>query len=302
MPADLRQRVLVVVELDELAPGRRAEAVAVGDHQRPAALDELRQVRVVDLGAHNRHAGAPGVLPVGAAVLQLLQRLAQVRQDLALGTDVGHEVDDVELVAGDDRVRALAHLADLLNDAADLVVLGHRAADGRVRGVRPEDLRQPVQHAHPHLPGVTGQGVVGDLEGHVAVGHKEFRIVVDLQDLKMLHRTVHHRAGIDPDQRVQEAVPALDGALEQGAGELAGVVGHVVGGDVNGAGVRGAEPGRKAAVNVEKNLGNVEAGISEADAPLLLPLLDQLVVGILKQSLEVDQMLQIFQMLHLFFC
>ena len=118
----------------------------------------------------------------------------------------------------------------------------------------------------------------------------------------MLHRTVHHGAGIDADQRVQEAVPALDGALEQGAGELAGVVGHVVGGDVNGAGVRGAEPGRKAAVNVEKNLGNVEAGISEADAPLLLPLLDQLVVGILKQSLEVDQMLQIFQMLHLFFC
>ena len=43
------------------------------------------------------------------------------------------------------------------------------------------------------------------------------------------------------------------------------------------------------------------AGIAKADIALSLSLLYQLVVGILKKTFEVDQMLKIFQMLHLFF-
>ena len=45
----------------------------------------------------------------------------------------------------------------------------------------------------------------------------------------------------------------------------------------------------------------MEAGIAEGDAAVGLSLFDQLIVGVLKQFLEIDQMLKIFQMLHLFF-
>jgi hypothetical protein len=45
----------------------------------------------------------------------------------------------------------------------------------------------------------------------------------------------------------------------------------------------------------------MEAGIAEADAAFGLFLLNQFVVSVLKQPLKVDQMLKIFQMLHLFF-
>ena len=45
----------------------------------------------------------------------------------------------------------------------------------------------------------------------------------------------------------------------------------------------------------------MEAGIAEGDASVGLSLFYKLVVGVLKQFLEIDQMLKIFQMLHLFF-
>ena len=117
----------------------------------------------------------------------------------------------------------------------------------------------------------------------------------------MFHAAVHHRAGVHTDQRVKILIAALDGALEQGAGKLAGVVGHVVGRDVDGAGLRGAKPCGEAVVNVQQNLGHVETGITQADAAVVLGLPDQLVVGFVQKLLKIDQMLQVFQMVHLFF-
>ena len=167
-----------------------------------------------------------------------------------------------------------------------------------VGGVDPEHLRQAVQHADPHLAAIALDRVVGDLEGHIRVRDEEIGLVVHVQDLKVLHRAVHHGAGVHTDQRVEVLITALDGALQQGARILAGVVGHVIGGDVDGAGIGGAQSGRKAVVHIEQDFRNVEAGVTQADLAVGLRLLDQLVVGVLKQTLKVDQMLKIFQMLH----
>ena len=207
----------------------------------------------------------------------------------------------MELVTGDDGVGLLSHLADLGDDAADLVVLLDSLADRRVGHVDAEDLVQAVKHAHLHLALIAVERVVGDLEGHVGMGDEEIGLVVDLQDLEVLHGAVHHRAGVDADERIEELVAALNGALQQGAGVLAGVVGHVVGRDVDGAGVRCAKPGREAVIDVEQNLGDMEAGIAESDAAVGLRLFDQLIVSILKQLLKIDHVLKIFQMIHLFF-
>ena len=133
------------------------------------------------------------------------------------------------------------------------------------------------------------------------MGDEEVGLVVDLQDLEVLHGAVHHRAGVHADHGVQELVTALDAAFHERSGVLAGVVGHVVGGDVDGAGVGCAQTYREAVAEVEQDLRHVVAGIAESDAALLLSLSDQLIVGVLKQFFKENQMLKIFQMLHLFF-
>ena len=117
----------------------------------------------------------------------------------------------------------------------------------------------------------------------------------------MLHCAVHHGAGIDADHRIEELIAALYAALDQCSGIFAGIVGHVVGRDVDGAGVRCAESYREAVTDIEQCLGDMVAGIAEADIAFGLSLLYQLIVSVLKQFFKVDKMLKIFQMLHLFF-
>ena len=207
----------------------------------------------------------------------------------------------MELVTGDDGVVSLAHLAHLGDDGADLVVLGDSGADSRIGGVDAEDLGDLVEHVDTHLIDIGIEGVVGDLVGDVAVGNEEAGLLVYLEDLKVLHCTVHHGAGIDADHRIEELIAALYAALDQCSGVFAGIVGHVIGRDVDGAGVRCAESYREAVTDIEQCLGDMVAGIAEADIAFGLSLLYQLIVSVLKQFFKVDKMLKIFQMLHLFF-
>ena len=277
--ADLGQGVLVVPEVDDLPPGGGAEAVAVGHHQRAAALDRLG---------------------VGLAGLQLLQRLPQVGEDQLLGAGEAHQVQHMELIAGDNGVIGPTHLADLADDGADLVMLCHRLADGGVGGIHAVLLRQRLQHTAAHLPDVGIQCVVRHFVRDVAVGDKEVGLVVHLQDLEMLHGAVHHGAGVHAGQRVQKLVAALHTALYQRTGILAGVVGHIIGGDVQRACPRCAQTHGKAVAEVEQRLGHMVAGIADGQPAIRLRLLHQLVVGVFQQILKVDQMLQISQGLHLF--
>ena len=138
--------------------------------------------------------------------------------------------------------------------------------DSSVGGIHAVNLGQLVEHMDTHLLDVGVESVVGDFVGDVAVGHEEVGLLVDLQDLKVLHCTVHHGAGIDADHRIEELIAALDAAFHESSCKLAGVVGHVVGGDVDGAGVGSAQTNREAVADVQQRFGDVIAGVAEGDA------------------------------------
>ena len=174
-------------------------------------------------------------------------------------------------------------------------------ADSLLGDVNAELLVDVVQEMKLHLGNVCVDGVVNYFVGNVHVSYKELFLFVDLQDIEMLHCAVHHGAGVNADHRVEELVAAFDAAFHQCTCILAGVVGHVVGRDIDGASVGCAQTHGETVAYVEKNLGNMVAGIAKADIALSLSLLYQVIVGILKKTFEVDQMLKIFQMLHLFF-
>ena len=135
---------------------------------------------------------------------QLLECLAELVDDEIFRAAVAHKVQDVVLIARDARVFLLAELADLSQDAADLVVLGDRLAQRVVRHVHAVDLLQRREH-----------GVFRDLEGHVEKGHKKLLIVHELQQLEVLKRAVHLRTRLRAHQAGQEVVAALDAALQQ---------------------------------------------------------------------------------------
>lgn len=101
--ADLRQCVLGIGEDDLLSAGEGAVAVAVGDHQCAAALDELNELGIVDLRADNDNADAVVLLGVGLAAFYLLKRLVQVGEDESLGAGVADQNQNGVLIAGDGR-------------------------------------------------------------------------------------------------------------------------------------------------------------------------------------------------------
>ena len=224
MQADLRKYVVGVVEFNDLASRRGAEAVAVGNNERAAAFDELREHGIVDLTADDGNAGTVPRLRIDLALFDLGQGLAQVRQNERFRAGVGDKVENVVLVAGDGRILLLAHLTDLGKDAAYLVVLLDSFAQRLVRRIRAELFRHDIEHAAAHLLYIGLERVIGDLEGNVRVGHEEVGLVVYLQDFKVLHGTVHHGAGVYTDHGVQELVAALDGAFGERSGELTCVV------------------------------------------------------------------------------
>ena len=129
---DLRDGVLVIVQNDLLTAGDAAVAEAVGDDERAGFLDEGDELRVVDLRADEHDLRAELFLCVRLAGFELLKGLAELFNDEVLGADVGHEREDVELVACDGRVFELAEFTDLGNEPADFIVLVDRFADGGV--------------------------------------------------------------------------------------------------------------------------------------------------------------------------
>ena len=93
---------------------------------------------------------------------------------------------------------------------------------------------------------------------------------------------------------VEKCVVALKRALQKRTGELAAVVGHVIGCKLHGIGVRCTKPDGEAIAQVHEHLRRVKAGVTERQVPLRLCLADKLVVRVLQQALKVNQMLQFF--------
>ena len=110
----------------------------------------------------------------------------------------------------------------------------------------------------------------------------------------MLFHTLHGRAALGAEERIEVVVAALNGALEDGADIRADTAGHVVGRNVGRLAARRAQAAREAAGQVQQRLRHEIAGVAQGVFPLRLGLLYQLVVGLLQQILKIDQMLQVF--------
>ena len=295
VPGDALEHRQVGVEMNFLAAGLGAEAEAVDHDERARLLHELGKAGVVDLAADDGDLHAEVRLGVGLAVAQLLERLAQLVDDEIFRAAVAHEVEDVVLVARDARVFLLAELADLGQDAADLVVFGHRLAQRVVRHVHAVDRVQRLEHLAPELVDIVAHGIVRDLEGHVEEGDEKLLIVHEVQQLEVLERAVHLRAGLRRQQGGQEVVAPLDAALEQRLAVVADEVRHVVRRDVQRPRQRRAQTHRKAVAGVEQHLGHVVAGVGQRVLPLGTRLLHERVVRALEQLFKFVKILQVFQ-------
>ena len=137
------------------------------------------------------------------------------------------------LVAGDRRVRELAHVPDLRHDPTYLIVLLNRLEEGLIGGVDPVLLRKDVEKAEPHLDLHLVDRIALDLVGDVAVGDEEIRLVTALQYLKVLVAAVHRGARVHTRDAVEELVAAFDGSLEKRAAVFAGIIRHIVGRDID---------------------------------------------------------------------
>ena len=277
---------------DDLLPaGEAAEAVPVGHHHGAAALDQLGKLRVVHLGAHQGHSGPEGEFRLRLTGLQLLQGLLQIGQDQVMGADLAHQLDHMELIAGDGRVWQLAVIADLGDDAGDLVVILDGLFHGLLGHVHSQLIPQLVHHLQLKLGLVVLQVVLVALHGRVDDGGEELLVLHRVNQDKVLLHPFHGRAALRAEQGLQIVVAALDGPLQDGTdvGTVSG--GHVVAGDVGGDAAGRPQPAGKAAGQVQQGLRYVIAVVAQGMHALAYRLCDQLVVRFLKQILKVDQML-----------
>ena len=138
------------------------------------------------------------------------------------------EVDDVELVAGDVRVLALAEIADLGDDAADLVVILNGLAHCGVGHVHAKAVLELIDDLELELSLVVVEVGLVALHGRVDLSDEEAGVLYGVDEEEVLFHTLHGGAGFGAEQRVEVVVAALDGALENGAGVGTCTGGHVV--------------------------------------------------------------------------
>ena len=173
-------------------------------------------------------------------------------------------------------------------------MLADCGADGGVRGV------DAVVFAHG-LEDLARDLLADVLDAILIVGIRDVEVAVEefvlvrtlrVHDLHVLDGAVVGLAHVDARHGVQEAVVALERALEDGAGKLAAVVGHVIGGQLHRRGVRRAQTHREAAAQIQQHLRRVKAGVADRQIPFRFGLTDELVVCIVQQALKIHQMLQ----------
>ena len=297
--ADGVEGALAVQNLDLLAAGEAAEAVAVGHHHGAAALDELGELGIVHLAAHQQHTGAEGEAGLRLSRLQLLQGLLEIGQDELVGADLADQLDHMELVAGNIGVVRLAVGTDGLDDGADLVVVVDGGAQALFGDVHTIVGLQRLQDLHAQLGLVVRQIVGVALHGRVDDGGEEAVILHQLEQGKVLLHTLHGGAGLCAEEGVEVVVPALDCAFENGAGVRTCAVGHVIARHVRGCAAGRAESGGEAAGQVQQGLRDIVAVVSQGQLAVRDRLRDKLVLRVLQQVLEEDQMFEILQALHL---
>ena len=156
----------------------------------------------------------------------------------------------MELIAGDGGIGKLAVVADLVNQAADLIVLLDGLHQRLVGHVDAQIVMQLAQHMVAQLIPVVVVGDVGFLEGNVDKLAEEIVIVDDAHVLhgvqvlllQMLLEAAGGGAGLGGHLGVQEVEAALQGALQKAAGIVADAGGHVVGCDIRGSTAGRSQP------------------------------------------------------------
>ena len=296
--AYLRQRVLIIGQLNGIASGERAAAETVGTDISAGALDELYKAAVVHLGADHQHTGTIAFL-VRLAGLELFESFFELVNDQVLRRNVGRKRNNVELIARDARLVALAEIADSTDELADAVVLCDGLTYRLIGNVNAIVLMQGLEDVVFALESVEVQAVVVGLHGYLHILKEELFLVLaqSLQQLHVLDGAVHHRAAVGSDEAVGKVVAALDSALKQGAAVLAEEAGHVIGRHFHGTGARCAQTRGKRARQVQQRLGCVLADVCHADLPLALRLQDKLILSFLQEIFKIEQVLEIF---HIF--
>ena len=202
----------------------------------------------------------------------------------------------MEFIAGDHGIVRLAHIADLLHDGADLVVILDGLLHGRLGGVDTQILQAVQNFLQLHFIVVEVGGVA--LDGSVDDVCDERMILNGMEQFEVLFHTLHGGAGLDAEQGVEVVVAAFNGTLQNGTDIGAVTVGHVVGSYVGRRAVGCTQTTGEATGQVQQNFGNIVAVVTKCSISVCYGLLHELVVGFLQKIFEIDQMLEI---LHSFF-
>ena len=214
--------------------------------------------------------------------------------------DLAHELDDVELIAGNGRVGQLAEVADLGDDIAQLVELVDGLTHGGVGHIDAVALGELIDDLELELALVVFEVRLVALHRGIDLGDEEAIVLDGVEQEEVLFHTLHGRAVLGAEQGAQIVVAALNGALEDGADIRAGTAGHVVGRNVGRLAARRAQTGREAARQIEQNLGDVIAVVPEGDFPVVDRLRDELILRVLQEIFEENQMFQVFHIVPSF--
>ena len=204
-----------------------------------------------------------------------------------MGTHLAHELDHVELIAGDGRVLKLAEVAYLRDHVAQLVELGNGLAHGLVGGVHPQPVVQRVHHLQLQLGLVVVQRGLVTLHGRVDDRDEEIVVLDGVKQEEVLFHALHRGAALGAEEGAQVVVAALYRALEYAAHVGTVAVGHVVGGDVRRRAARRAQAGGEAPRQIQQYLGYVVAVVAQRRLPLVHGLGHKLVLRLLQQILKI---------------
>ena len=210
-------------------------------------------------------------------------------------THLAHELDDVELIAGDGRIGELAEVADLGDDVAELVEVLNRLAHRGVGDVDAEAAFKLVDDLELELGLVVVEGGLVALHRRVDDGDEEFVILDGVYKEEVLLHSLHGGAALGAEQGAEVVVAALDAALEYGADVGTVAVRHVVSGDIRGGTARRAQTRGKAPGKIQQDFGDIVAVVPQRDLAIVDRLRDQLILSLLQEVLEVDQVFQILQ-------
>ena len=208
----------------------------------------------------------------------------------------------MEFIAGDGGVIKLAVVADLVYQAADLIVALDGLHDGLIGNVDAKLFMQGLKNMGAQLLTEVSIAVLIVLEGNVGEFAEEIIVVdnshildgVKVLLLKVLLEAAGAGAGLGRHLRIEEVEAALESSLKKASCIVADTRGHIVGRNVGGSAARRTQTNCEAAGQVEKNFRHEIAGVTYSVLAVGLGLLDKLVIGFLKQILKVDQMLEIF--------